>query len=52
MESGHEARRYVHGHAVEYNHEGQYVTLNLNDIYPLAAKVFQVDQDRIMPANG
>lgn len=43
MEAGAEKLRYVTGHAIAINHEGKYVTVNLDDIYAKAAETFGVD---------
>ena len=46
MEVGHEASRYVAGHAIALNNEGKVVQLNLSDIYGLALKEFGVEPTR------
>lgn len=50
MEIGHEKLRVLTGHAVAYNHEGKFVTVNLNDIYEKAAEAFGVECGSITPA--
>lgn len=42
MESGHEKMRYVTGNAVAFNSKGEFVQVNLNDIYALAKQKFGV----------
>jgi len=38
MEAGHEKERYVVGHAIAVRAGGDFITVNLQDIYKLAEK--------------
>lgn len=42
MEAGAEKLRYITGHAIAVNSKGQMLTLTLNDIYEMAAKLGEV----------
>ena len=50
MEAGREADRYAYGHAVAYSWEGEFVTVNLDDIYQRASAAFGVGVDEISRA--
>ena len=50
MEAGAEKLRYITGQAVAFNHEGDYVAVNLNDIYEAAAGAFDVSEASITRA--
>ncbi|WP_454232459.1 hypothetical protein [Mycolicibacterium fortuitum] len=45
--SGAEAKRYVIGHSIAVHSSGQQVTVDINDIYSLAAVRFGIDSDQI-----
>lgn len=50
MEVGHEKLRVLTGRAAAYNHEGKFVSVDLDDIYLKAANTFGVEYSSITPA--